>query len=226
MIARRTGRKPNQSGYRSMADAVRRHDLAGVLAHHEQDIVMFDVPPPLQSRGIDSRENMGSVLQVHKPSQAFDIQELAITAGEDVAFALAVMRCGSGTFSGSPEEGGFLFCGPCRVPLAHGLVATLHNVGCELANQVSTICEPVSAAVGGHRTENPFWGRETGPLNPCIRGSPWPPRDRQFVLNLRRSLKHGRFSARPAKRRFCESGWWRKQDSNLRRRGQPHHVFQ
>jgi ketosteroid isomerase-like protein len=29
------------------ADAVRRHDLSGILAHHEQDIVMFDVPPPL-----------------------------------------------------------------------------------------------------------------------------------------------------------------------------------
>jgi ketosteroid isomerase-like protein len=29
------------------ADAVRRHDLSGILAHHQQDIVMFDVPPPL-----------------------------------------------------------------------------------------------------------------------------------------------------------------------------------
>jgi ketosteroid isomerase-like protein len=36
------------------ADAVRRHDLSGILAHHEQDIVMFDVPAPLQSRGINA----------------------------------------------------------------------------------------------------------------------------------------------------------------------------
>jgi len=35
------------------AHAVRRHDLSGIFAHHEQDIVMFDVPPPLQSRGMD-----------------------------------------------------------------------------------------------------------------------------------------------------------------------------
>jgi hypothetical protein len=35
------------------ADAVRRHDLSAILAHHDEDIVMFDVPPPLQSRGID-----------------------------------------------------------------------------------------------------------------------------------------------------------------------------
>jgi ketosteroid isomerase-like protein len=33
------------------ADAVRRHDISGILAHHDSDIVMFDVPPPLQSRG-------------------------------------------------------------------------------------------------------------------------------------------------------------------------------
>jgi ketosteroid isomerase-like protein len=45
----------------------------------------------------------------HEPSQAFDIEDLAITAGEDVAFAVAIMRCGSGTFSGPPNEGGFLF---------------------------------------------------------------------------------------------------------------------
>ncbi|HTF77338.1 MAG TPA: nuclear transport factor 2 family protein, partial [Bradyrhizobium sp.] len=92
------------------ADAVRRHDLSGILAHHEQDIVMFDVPPPLQSRGMDDyKKTWDLFFRYHKPSQAFDIEELAITAGEDVAFAVAIVRCGSGTFSGPPEEGGFLF---------------------------------------------------------------------------------------------------------------------
>jgi ketosteroid isomerase-like protein len=92
------------------ADAVRRHDLSGILAHHQQDIVMFDVPPPLQSRGMDEyKKTWDLFFRYHKPSQAFDIEELAITAGEDVAFAAAIMRCGSGTSSGPPEEGGFLF---------------------------------------------------------------------------------------------------------------------
>ena len=92
------------------ADAVRRHDLSGILAHHEQDIVMFDVPPPLQSRGMDEYEKTWDLFfRYHKPSQAFDIEELAITAGKEVAFAVAIMRCGSGTLSGPPEESGFLF---------------------------------------------------------------------------------------------------------------------
>jgi ketosteroid isomerase-like protein len=92
------------------ADAVRRHDLSDILAHHEWDIVMFDVPPPLQSRGMDEyKKTWDLFFRNHKPSQAFDIEDLAITAGEDVAFAVAIMRCGSGTFSGPPAESGFLF---------------------------------------------------------------------------------------------------------------------
>ena len=92
------------------ADAVRRHDLSGILAHHEQDIVMFDVPPPLQSRGMDEyKKTWDLFFRYHEPSQAFDIEELAVTAGKNVAFAVAIMRCGSSTASGPPEEGGFLF---------------------------------------------------------------------------------------------------------------------
>jgi uncharacterized protein (TIGR02246 family) len=92
------------------ADAVRRHDFSGILAQHERDIVMFDVPPPLQSRGMDEyRKTWDLFFKYHQPSQAFDVEELAVTAGEDVAFAVAIMRCGSGTFSGPPEEAGFLF---------------------------------------------------------------------------------------------------------------------
>jgi ketosteroid isomerase-like protein len=92
------------------ADSVRRNDFPGILTHHDQNIVMFDVPPPLQSKGIDEyRETWDLFFKYHKPSQAFDIEELAITAGEDVAFAVAIMRCGSGTTSGPAEEGGFPF---------------------------------------------------------------------------------------------------------------------
>lgn len=71
---------------------------------------MFDVPPPFQSRGLDAyKKTWDLFFQYHKPSQAFDIEELAITAGEDVAFAVLVMRCGSATVSGPPVEGGFPF---------------------------------------------------------------------------------------------------------------------
>ncbi|MBR1205898.1 MULTISPECIES: nuclear transport factor 2 family protein [unclassified Bradyrhizobium] len=78
------------------ADAVRRHDYAGVLDHHDQDIVMFDVPPPFQSRGLDEyRKTWDLFFGCQRPSYAFNIEDIAITAGDDVAFAVAVMRCGA-----------------------------------------------------------------------------------------------------------------------------------
>jgi uncharacterized protein (TIGR02246 family) len=92
------------------ADAVRRHDIPGILAHHEPDIVMFDVPPPLQSRGIDEYTKTWDLFfTCHKPSQAFDIEELAIVAGGDVAFAFAIIRCGASAANDQGDAGGLLF---------------------------------------------------------------------------------------------------------------------
>jgi ketosteroid isomerase-like protein len=92
------------------AAAVRRHDLPAILAHHAQDIVMFDLPPPLQGRGLkEYKETWDLFFKYHTPPQAFDIEELAITAGEDVAFAVAIMRCGSDTAGSPAVQGGFPF---------------------------------------------------------------------------------------------------------------------
>ncbi len=92
------------------ADAVRRHDLPAILAHHERDIVMFDSPPPLQCRGIAAYEQTWDLLfRYHKPGTAFDFRELAVTAGADVAFAVAIMRCGPDSSSNPADKDGFLF---------------------------------------------------------------------------------------------------------------------
>ena len=34
------------------------------------------------------------IIRYHRPGTAFDFQELAVTAGQDVAFAVAIMRRG------------------------------------------------------------------------------------------------------------------------------------
>jgi ketosteroid isomerase-like protein len=92
------------------ADAVRRHDLPAILAHHEPDMVMFDLPPPLQCKGIEAyQETWGLFFRYHRPGTAFDIQELAVTAGQDVAFAVAIMRCGPDSSSNPADKDGFLF---------------------------------------------------------------------------------------------------------------------
>src|SRR5262249_32800215 len=90
------------------ADAVRRHDLPAILAHHDPDILMFDLPPPVQCKGIEPyKETWDLFFRYHKPGAAFDIEELTVTAGADVAFAAAIMRCVS---SNNPaDKDGFLF---------------------------------------------------------------------------------------------------------------------
>ncbi|HEX3404956.1 MAG TPA: nuclear transport factor 2 family protein [Acetobacteraceae bacterium] len=92
------------------ADAVRRHDLPAILAHHEPDMVMFDLPPPLQCKGIEAYEQTWELFfRYHKPGTAFNIQELAVIAGKDVAFATAIMHCGPDSSSNPADKDGFLF---------------------------------------------------------------------------------------------------------------------
>jgi ketosteroid isomerase-like protein len=94
----------------SWAAAVRRHDVPAILAHHEPDMVMFDLPPPLQCKGIKDYERTWDLFfRYHKPGTAFDFQELAVTAGQDVAFAVAIMHCGPDSSSNPAEKDGFPF---------------------------------------------------------------------------------------------------------------------
>jgi len=92
------------------ADAVRRHDIEAIIAHHDQDIIMFDLPPPLQCKGLEAyKQTWGLLFSYHKPGTAFDIQEIAVTAGQDVAFAAVIMFCGPNSSSNPAEKHGFLF---------------------------------------------------------------------------------------------------------------------
>jgi uncharacterized protein (TIGR02246 family) len=78
------------------AKAVRAKDLAGALAHHTEDIVMFDVPMPLQSKGIEEYESTWKLFFDSSPGGAgsFDLTELQITAGETVAYVHAILCIG------------------------------------------------------------------------------------------------------------------------------------
>jgi ketosteroid isomerase-like protein len=110
------------------ADAVRRHDLEGILANHDRDIVMFDVPPPLQSRGMNEyKKTWDLFFKYHQPSQAFDVEEMTITAGQDVAFAVAIMRCGSATKTAPATEEGFLFRLTVGLRLVDGAWRVVHE---------------------------------------------------------------------------------------------------
>lgn len=81
----------------SWARAVHRGDMEGVLADHADDIVMFDVPPPSDGvRGIDAyRETWPPFFTWQEQGASFQILSLDVTASKEVAFAYALMRCGT-----------------------------------------------------------------------------------------------------------------------------------
>ncbi|MET0687198.1 MAG: SgcJ/EcaC family oxidoreductase [Solirubrobacteraceae bacterium] len=79
------------------AAAVHAGDLDGVLADRTADIVMFDVPPPHDGvRGLDEyRATWPPFFEWQASGATFEILELDVTAGDDVAFARALLWCGT-----------------------------------------------------------------------------------------------------------------------------------
>jgi ketosteroid isomerase-like protein len=114
------------------ADAVRRHDLPAILAHHDDDIMMFDVPPPQQSRGLAEYSKTWDLFFAwHQPGQAFDVEELRMYVGDTVAFVVAIMRCGSATVGDAAGPAGLQFpltIGLCKVSGAWRIQHEHHSV--------------------------------------------------------------------------------------------------
>ena len=92
---------------RRWAEAVHEGNLDVVLANHADEIVMFDVPPPEQGiRGIDAyRDAWPPFFEWQRSGASFEIVELSVAAGDDVAFAWALLRCGMpADFEASPDR--------------------------------------------------------------------------------------------------------------------------
>jgi uncharacterized protein (TIGR02246 family) len=88
----------NESAVRDLierwAAAVRAKSMPEVLANHAPDFVMFDVPPPFESRGLAAYEDTWKLFYSNQPEPiAFDIKRLEVAAGDEVAFAFAHMQC-------------------------------------------------------------------------------------------------------------------------------------
>lgn len=81
---------------RNWAQAVREGDMEGVLARHTDDVVMYDVAPDMQARGIAEYRKTWELFFRYSPGGegSFELEDLAITAGETVAFGYALLRIG------------------------------------------------------------------------------------------------------------------------------------
>ena len=86
------------------AKAVREENRAAIRADHDSEMLMFDVPPPLFSRGLDAyMATWEPFLSWSEKPVVFDFHDVKITAGKDVAFATAIGRCAGVDPSGKRE---------------------------------------------------------------------------------------------------------------------------
>lgn len=83
-------------------------DLDAVVADHTDDIVMFDVPPPYAgNRGAQAyRDSWPEFLAWQRAEGEFVVESLEVTAGDDIAYAFGLLRCGpkSGTSDEHPDQ--------------------------------------------------------------------------------------------------------------------------
>ena len=69
--------------------------MAGIRADHDSEMLMFDVPPPFLSRELDAYvATWETFLTWSEKPVAFDLHDVKITAGKDMAVAFPVCRRG------------------------------------------------------------------------------------------------------------------------------------
>jgi ketosteroid isomerase-like protein len=83
------------------AEGVRGRDIDAVLRHHSSDLLMFDVVGPIRLQGLDAyrRTWLEQFFPWHGGTGRFELVDLQVSAGADVAFATALLEC-AGTEDG------------------------------------------------------------------------------------------------------------------------------
>lgn len=79
----------------SWARAVRAKDVEAITSHYTSDVVAFDAISRLRVGGIDGyRQHWEACIDLCDGTKTFEIRDLAIETGGDVAFGHYLGRCG------------------------------------------------------------------------------------------------------------------------------------
>jgi ketosteroid isomerase-like protein len=90
-----------------LAGAIRAADLEAVMSFYTSDVVSFDLEPPLQHLGAEAkRRNWERVFAAYEHPLGYEIRDLTVTVGDDVAFAHSLNRL-SGTLKSGTTTAGF-----------------------------------------------------------------------------------------------------------------------
>jgi uncharacterized protein (TIGR02246 family) len=81
----------------SLTQALRAKNVDALMAHYTPDILSYDLAPPLVHSGADvNRQNWEAWFPTFQGPVGYEVRDLRITAGEEVAFSTSLNRI-SGT---------------------------------------------------------------------------------------------------------------------------------
>lgn len=84
-----------QAVLEAWAAATRQNRKSDILKSHSEDLVIFDVLPPMKYESAEAYRQSWDEWQPETQGEAiFNLEALTITAGKDVAFAHSFIRCG------------------------------------------------------------------------------------------------------------------------------------
>lgn len=87
-----------------LVEAIRAMDLEAVMSSFMPDVVSFDVEPPLQHVGVDAkRSNWATVFSLYERPLGYEVRDLTVVAGDDVACGHSLNRI-SGTLKGGKRN--------------------------------------------------------------------------------------------------------------------------
>ncbi len=109
-----------------LVEAIRAADLEGVKFIYARDIVSFDVIPPLQHTGAESQwKNWEDVFTAYEHPIGYEVRDLTITVGDDLAFAHSLNRI-SGTLRNGKRTAYWVRWTPCFRKI-HGQWVIVHH---------------------------------------------------------------------------------------------------
>ncbi|WP_433280235.1 YybH family protein [Micromonospora sp. CA-244673] len=83
-----------------IVEGLRNKDLEGLRRLYTTDVVSFDVEPPLQHVGVDAKLKNWANVFAFFDSVSYEVRDLTLTVGDDVAFGHAF-----GRLSGTLKDG-------------------------------------------------------------------------------------------------------------------------
>ncbi len=88
-----------------IVEGIRAKDLDGLRRLYSEDVVSFDVEPPLQHVGIDAKLKNWATAFAFFQDPDYEVRDLALTVGDTVAFGHCFGRLSGTTRNGTATDG-------------------------------------------------------------------------------------------------------------------------